>query len=155
MQILHLNKRPQYIEVIAKWLFDEWGYQRPGSNLETAILGIEEKSQGDDIPSIFVAEIDGKAVGTVSIVRHDMDIRKELSPWVASLYVHKDLRHNKIGRKLIHFIEDFAKDIDIEKIYLFTPNKQEMYTKLGWRAIEDLEYLSEDVTIMSKDLIES
>jgi hypothetical protein len=33
--------------------------------------------------------------------------------------------------------------------------KQEMYTKLGWRAIEDLAYLSEDVTIMSKDLIEN
>jgi hypothetical protein len=31
-------------------------------------------------------------------------------------------------------------------------HKQEMYTKLGWKAIEDLEYLSEEVTIMSKDL---
>jgi N-acetylglutamate synthase-like GNAT family acetyltransferase len=152
MRILRLNKRPQYIEVIAKWLFDEWGYQRPGSNLETTIHRIEERSQGNHVPSIFVAEINGKAVGTVSLVRHDMDIRKVFSPWVASLYVHKDLRHKQIGRKLMHFIEHFAKDMDIKQIYLFTPNKQEMYTKLDWRAIEDLEYLSEDVTIMSKDL---
>lgn len=154
MQILHLNQRPQYIEVIAKWLFDEWGYQRPGSNLETARRAIELLSQGHTIPSIFVAEIDGKAVGTVRLVWHDMDIRKELSPWVASLYVHKEFRRQKIGTKLMHFIEGFAKDMDIKQIYLFTPNKQEMYTKLGWRVIEDLEYRSEDVTIMAKDLSE-
>jgi len=152
MKILNLNERPKYIKTISEWLYKEWGHLNPGSTLESAIQRIKERSEGNNIPSIFVAEIKGEAVGTVSLVKYDMDIRTELSPWVASLFVNKKFRHRKIGRKLMSFIESFAKEISIPKIYLFSPNKQNMYRKLGWQPIEELEYRSQYVIIMAKDL---
>ena len=106
MKILNLSEKPEYIETISEWLFNEWGHLNPGSTLESAIQRIKERSEGKDIPSIFVADIDGKAVGTVSLVKHDMDTRTELSPWVASLFVCRDFRHRKKGfnnrLKVIH-----------------------------------------------------
>ncbi|MFC1890989.1 GNAT family N-acetyltransferase [Thermodesulfobacteriota bacterium] len=152
MQIFNLKNRPEHINKIAKLLFDQWGHLRPGSTLDSAINRVEMRYQGDGIPSIFVAEIDSEPAGTVSIVKHDMDIRKDLSPWIASLYVAEEFRHQKIGRKLITFIESYAKEIGVKKTYLFTPDKQKMYSLLGWRHFENIGYQSKMVTIMAKNL---
>ena len=152
MQIVHLSERPTYIKLIAGWLYDEWGYLRPHSSLDSAVKKIEIRVDGKDIPSIFVAELDGKPVGTVSLVEHDLEIRPELSPWLASLYVHKDFRRQGIGSRLIIFFESFAKELNIEKVYLYTPNQQKLYTSLGWTEREELEYLGRKVTIMEKDI---
>ena len=50
------------------------------------------------------------------------------------------------------FIESFSKDLGTENIYLYTPNKQEMYEKFGWTVKEESKYLSRRVTVMEKEL---
>ena len=148
MRILNLKERPEYIEPIAELLFRQWGHLRPGSTLESAIKRIETRCAGTTIPSAFVAEINSQPVGTVSIVEYDMDTRKDISPWVSSLFVWETFRHQNIGRKLVRFIESYAKDIGEERIYLFTPDKQKMYSFLGWKHLEETEYQSRNVSIM-------
>ena len=152
MQIVHLSERPTSIELIAGWLYDEWGHLRPNSGLDSAVEKIKKRVEGKDIPSIFVAELDGKPIGTVSLVEHDLEIRPELSPWLASLYVRKGFRRQGIGSRLIIFFESFAKALNIEKIYLYTPSQQKLYAALGWTEREELEYLARKVTIMEKDI---
>ena len=132
-------------------LFDQWGHSRPGRTLESGVERVEARCYGKGIPAIFAAEIESKPVGTVSIVKHDMDTRKDLYPWVSSLCVHKDFRHQNIGRTLINFIESYARELDVKRLYLFTPDKQRMYSLLGWTTIEETEYRSKMVTIMKKD----
>lgn len=152
MQILNLKEKQEHISKIAKLLFDQWGHLTPGSTLDSAIEKVEMRCRGNGIPSAFVAETDSKPAGTVSIVKHDMEIRKDLSPWVASLYVAEEFRHRDIGRKLMIFIESYAREIGVERIYLFTPDKQKMYSFLGWNHFEEIEYRSVMVSIMVKDL---
>jgi GNAT superfamily N-acetyltransferase len=152
MQIVYLSERPTYIKTIAGWLYDEWGHLRLNSSLDSAVEKIKKRVKGKDIPSIFVAEADRKPIGTVSLIGHDLEIRPELSPWLASLYVLKDYRRQGIGSKLVNFLESFTQDLNIEKVYLYTPNQQKLYSALGWTEKEELEYLSRRVTIMEKDL---
>ena len=152
MQIVHLRERPIYIKTIAKWLYNEWGHLRPNSSLDSAVEKIKKRVKGKDIPSIFVAELEGNPIGTISLVEHDLEIRPELTPWLASLYVRKDCRGQGIGCQLVFFFESFARKLNIEKVYLYTPNQQKLYSTLGWTEREELEYLSRKVTIMEKYL---
>jgi GNAT superfamily N-acetyltransferase len=152
MRIVRLGERPTHIKTIAEWLYNEWGHLRPNSSLDSAVEKIKKRVEGKDIPSIFVAEIDAKSIGTVSLIEHNLEIRPELSPWLASLYVCKDYRRQGVGGMLVNFLESFVKDLNIEKVYLYTPNQQKLYSALGWMEREELKYLSRMVTIMEKDL---
>jgi GNAT superfamily N-acetyltransferase len=152
VKITNLRFCKRHTELVARWLFDEWGHLRPGRTLESSIEYVARNGQGDGVPSVYVAEIGGDAVGTVSLVEHDMDTRKDLTPWLASVYVHPEHRQQGVGSALVTFIEALGTDLNIERIYLFTPDRQRMYARLGWRAIEDVEHRGELVTIMQKDL---
>jgi N-acetylglutamate synthase-like GNAT family acetyltransferase len=91
-------------------------------------------------------------VGTVSLVEYELDIRSDLNPWVTAVYVHPYYRNRGIGRTLMRHIETIAIDFGIDNLYLFTPNKQNMYTTLGWKIIEKLIYHQRELTIMTKAL---
>ena len=107
---------------------------------------------GKGIPSVYVAEIKDVPVGTISLVKCDMDIRSAFTPWVAAVYVHPDFRNRSIGSHLMKHIETVGIELGIEKLYLFTPDKQRMYATLGWEIIENLIYHQMDVSVMIKDL---
>ncbi len=61
---------------------------------------------------IFITEIDGKIVGTVS----GMEERKSFC--VKTLGVHLDHRNEGIGRRLMMEIERYAKEKDCKKLWL-------------------------------------
>ena len=152
MHIFNLRNRGFYIPAIGSWLFDEWGHLRLGSTPEDAIQRLAQRCKGERIPSVYVAEIKNVPVGTISLVECDMDIRPAFTPWVAAVYVHPDYRNRGIGSELMKYIETVGIELGIEKLYLFTPDKQRMYSALGWEVIEDLIYNRMDVSIMIKDL---
>lgn len=41
-----------------------------------------------------------------------------------------------------------AAELGVERIYLFTPDQMLFYARLGWSALEVVEYRGETVTIM-------
>lgn len=47
---------------------------------------MREHFEGKTIPATYVAEIDGKIVGSASIIESDMPERPELKPWLASVF---------------------------------------------------------------------
>jgi len=53
-----------------------------------------------------------------------------------------------IGRNTI---DGVLTELKVKRVFLFTPNKQRMYGRLGWHAVEDVDYRGERVTIMRKD----
>jgi predicted N-acetyltransferase YhbS len=140
------------IPEVAGWLHNEWGHLTPGSSLERTITRLRERTENDTIPLAFVALEDDQPVGTISLVPHDMEIRMNLTPWIASVFVKSDARNRGIGSQLMHFAEEEFRRLGFTTIFLFTPNKQRMYARLGWQQIEDVEYRGEQVSIMKKDL---
>ena len=153
LKIIKLKAKHHGINTVANWTFNEWGHLRPGNTLEDTIHRLQGGLGDNIVPSIYLAEMDNKPIGTVSLVECDMHIRRQYTPWVASVYVDTEWRNQGIGSKLMNHVENQAKTNGIKNAYLFTPNKQKMYSRLGWRRIEELEYLGNSVTIMMKDLI--
>ncbi len=87
-----------------------------------------------------------------SIFVQDMSTRPDLTPWLAGVFVAPDQRGKGIGSALVQAIEAKALELGISRLYLFTPDKQHFYARLGWSPLEWTDYRTERVLIMQKDL---
>jgi GNAT superfamily N-acetyltransferase len=120
----------------------------PEATFETLVSEFEERTTRHRIPETFVAVKDDEPLGMASIVKHDLTTRKELSPWLAAVYVSPESRNRGIGSRLVRTVMQEAETLGLERLYLLTPNKVRFYSRLGWRVLEHTEYRGENVAIM-------
>lgn len=83
------------------------------------------------------------------LVAHDMDTRKELSPWLAGVFVAPDYRRHGLGTALVRRAVDDATALGVRRLYLYTPTIELFYSRLGWSLVERTRYRGTDVVIMS------
>ena len=117
--------------------------------MEDIVAMYEKRTVRGRIPETFVALEGDTVVGAASIIEEDMETRKELSPWLAEVYVAPEFRNRGIGTALVRAIMQEAKSIGVRRLYLFTPDKVAFYQHLGWEVLERTEYYGKTMTIMS------
>jgi N-acetylglutamate synthase-like GNAT family acetyltransferase len=86
------------------------------------------------------------------LVAHDMDSRPQLTPWLAGVFVKPQCRGKGIGSALVRRIEAEARSLEVATLYLYTPNTESLYERLGWSVTERCEYRNTNVVVMSKEL---
>jgi N-acetylglutamate synthase-like GNAT family acetyltransferase len=91
-------------------------------------------------------------VGTVCLKVHEIDTRPDLTPWLSGLYVSVSQRKQWIGSELVLTIEKKAQELGVKKLYLYTPESENFYYKLGWHVKERTKYNGYPVTIMQKEM---
>lgn len=147
MEIINLTDAPAYLQTLASWHHEEWRDLNPGQTLDQRMQKMQCHMEGRFIPSTYLA-VDGLLLGSAAIVESDMDNRKDLSPWLASVYVDKQYRRQGIGSRLVKHIVDKARHQGIKNLYLFTPDQECFYQQLGWQVLEKTHYHGVEVTIM-------
>jgi GNAT superfamily N-acetyltransferase len=152
MHIIDLKFEPQHIDLLAKWQHEEWRYLNPNGTVEKRAEKMLHYLGAESIPSAYVAKINQELTGSASIVKFDMDTHRELSPWLASVFVSPDHRNKGVGTALVRHVMDQAKLNSIKTLYLFTPDKEKFYRKLGLAVLCKEEYRGYPVTIMSVNL---
>ena len=150
-KILNLRDKPELLETLARWHQAEWSQLNPGETLEQRIIRMQPFLNDKLIPSTYIA-FDDVLYGSAAIVANDMDNRPELSPWLASVFVYPEYRNRGIGSALVRHVMQQAHKNNIEKLYLYTPDREAFYHKLGWRHIETVHYHGYEVSIMEADL---
>lgn len=150
LTISFLADCPAFLPTVSAWVFGEWGEHMPGLTVEDLTRVFSGHLNRDRIPLTLVAFWDGQPAGTASIYLHDMDIRPRLSPWLAAVYVAPHYRKQGIGSGLVKAIENMARRLQIERLYLFTPDQEHFYDRLGWSMLERLEYRNQNVVVMEK-----
>lgn len=153
MDIAHLADRRDVIPTLAQWFYQEWAYLHPDRTLEDVERLIGERTNTTKIPVALVAFEGGELLGTVCLKVHDMDTRLDLTPWLAGLYVAAAWRRKGIGTVLVSAIEKKAHELQVEKLYLYTPESEGFYSRLGWHLNKRTEYHGYPVTIMEKNII--
>lgn len=148
MKIEHLAEHLAVIPTLASWLHSEWGHLSPQVAFDDLVARLEKQATPNKIPQTFVALEDETPVGTASLIENDMSTQKELSPWLASVYVVPEFRNRGIGSKLVRVAIQEAKHLGTSRLYLLTPDKIKFYSNLGWRILRCAEYRGENVTIM-------
>jgi GNAT superfamily N-acetyltransferase len=152
IRIIRVNGDSPHLAILAKWTHDTWGHLHPGRRLETAIAVLRDECGPCGVPSVFAALHGETPVGTASLVADDMSDRLDLTPWLASVFVRPDWRGHGIASLLVQRVEEEARSHGHDHFYLYTPDQQALYRRLGWRDLEERDYRGEAVTIMRRDI---
>jgi len=149
MKIEHLKNCESFIELLAIVQFEHWGPLTGRDSLEQykALLRGAEKS-ADLIASLVALEGD-KLLGSVNLVENDLPVHRELTPWLAQLYVFPESRCKGVGAALIQAAVAEAKHLNWPKLYLYCSGTlPEYYKNLGWHRTEALDYQGKTRIIM-------
>ena len=142
----HLDLLPE----LAILHFNEWRHFSPDHTREDRVLKLQAIAQSGDVPFIVVAIDNNELMGSAALVNEDMSTRKDLSPWLASVFVKPEFRKNGVGTSLVRHIEGEAQKRGIQKLFLYTEHARKLYAALGWHELEAREYQGVSVVIMYK-----
>jgi len=143
-EIVNLANAPQFIEQVAKCLYDEWD-ENDGRTLQDAIYRTRHSIFTDRIPQTLIAKSGDQLVGTVHIWQNDLKCRQDLSPWMAALYVKKEYRGQGIGTALQKACIETVKKLGYKSLYLITDHIG-LYEKMGWEFMELAPIMGEKKT---------
>lgn len=152
MPIVYLADHLSLLPTLATWHHEEWDRSRPGATVEGRIARLREWCGRGSIGTTFVALARDAPVGCASLVAHDMETRMDLTPWLAGVYVAPEHRRQGIGSGLVTRVVDEARKLGVERLYLYTPDKERFYTGLGWSVVEECDYRGESVVLMTLQL---
>lgn len=150
----YLADHPEHIPRLAEWLHAQWGYLHEGDSVERRAARLEARSTRGGIGTAFVA-VDGKTLlGTASLVDQDLEIRPELTPWLASVFVAPEHRRKGVAAALVRRVVEEARGRGITPLYLWTTDQESLYARLGWRPVERTRFRDEDIVVMAIDPLE-
>ncbi len=153
IKISSLTDHPEAIPILTTWFYDEWHPLYPERTLQDITQYLENRASENKFPLTYVAiNKMGEVVGTASLDEDDMDIRPDLSPWVANVYVKNNFRGQGIGVLLMKKILAQAKSLRFKVVYLYTLNKEPWYTGQGWKKLKNENYRKSLVSVMYYDL---
>lgn len=154
MVIEQLTLRRDWITTIARWHFEQWGSLTGSNSIEEYTRFLDDATQGTDIPSVFVASVGGEPAGSATLLRCDMKIRDNLTPWLGQLFVTPTYRKRGVGAALVRAVAAEAQRISYDRLYLYTSGElPRFYERLGWSVRERVHYLGKERAIMRYDLI--
>jgi GNAT superfamily N-acetyltransferase len=151
MLILNLKDKPEHLLPLAQWHHAEWSYLNPLRSFDQRVQEMQEDLEGKVIPTTFVAEDAGELLGSACILADDMSYHPELTPWLASVYVNEIHRGKGIGSTLVKRVMQHAQENGVKRLYLYTPDQEQMYARLGWQLYSREPYNGTPVTIMAID----
>ena len=150
----YLQNHRDGIARLAQWTHDHWAVVTPRFTLavEDHIKRLEARAHVGQIPTGFVALVDGQVIGLACLVEHDMNTRMHLSPWLATVFVGPGFRGQGIGAALSERATNEAARLGHPRLFLVTYDQEDFYARLGWSVLERTTYREYPMTIMTQDL---
>lgn len=152
MRIDLLADHPQHIHTLASAMLQQWRYAEPEHTLETRTVQLRNHLNRDALPIAWVAHDTNQVVGTAALRTHDLEDRQELTPWLAGVLVLPAFRRQGIGAALCAAVEQFARRLGVQTLYLYTLDQQGLYGALGWRVFDRAPWRGYSGDIMTKNL---
>ena len=152
VRFAYLDEHTEAIPTLARWHHDEWHAVTPNLSVADRIAGFTARARRGSIPLGLVALLDDLVVGMACLVECDVPSHCHLGPWLATVLVSPDHRRVGIGSALCVRATTEAQLLGVSQLYLFTFDKQRLYTRLGWSALEDASYVGRSGTVMMQRL---
>ncbi len=152
VQISYLIDYPEYIPQLAQWLFEQWDAILGEKTPDARIKKLNAHMNRDELPIAWVAHVNGQLLGTAALRVHDLEERKDLTPWLGGVFVGAQFRRRGIGAALCTTVEEAARMRGMQTLYLFTLDKQAWYLRLGWKLLAPCVWHERPGDIMSKEL---
>jgi GNAT superfamily N-acetyltransferase len=136
-----LSRHEDLIPICAHWSYSQW-YITRDITFDMVLRAYGKRASEKGSERVFVALHDDFPVGMVSLKENDLWHRKDLSPWLASLFVIPQYRKKGIGEELIKGCIDHARENNFKTLHLFIDYTESQklfpyYQKRGWSFMED------------------
>jgi GNAT superfamily N-acetyltransferase len=143
------SDRPDLAPIVAAWLVAAFGY--PGGRTpEQVAARILAPPNGPE--ETFVLLEQDRPVGTASLTHDDLAARRDLTPWLAGVFVEPDARGRGYATALVRRVEAFASAASVPVLWLYTWSAEPLYSRLGWQR-EGLEQdRGREVVLMTRRL---
>ena len=140
--------------MLARWHHEQWAWiAPPGRKLDDRTTEFRRRATRGAVPTGFVAVINDDVVGMACLIESDLDSHDHLTPWLAGVLVSPRHRRQGIATALCRRVAEEARALGFTRAYLFTLDKQNLYGRLGWTAIEQTQWRGHEITIMTTDLV--
>lgn len=146
-----LSEAPHHEQQLAQWHVAEWSKLIQGFNVAAMIEEFASHDGGLKIPTTLLALDGERLLGSVSLLENDHDDIRAYSPWLASLYVREDQRGRGLGSTLVRRCEDMARQLGIERLYLYTAGQEAFYRKIGWVDVATVPMRRACATVMATE----
>lgn len=147
-----LQRHRRHIPALAAWHHGQWSAINPGDSITARVARLMKHAEGDSLPSTWVAVDGERLLGSASLVTTDLETHPQLHPWLASVFVVPECRGRGVGSLLVQHVAAEARDAGFEQLYLFTPDRQKFYERLGWRLLEIVPHFDMPVALMEIQL---
>ncbi len=149
MRIEYLADDLDCLETLAGWHHAEWHHLNPGDTVEKRQGRMRAHLAKRQIPTTFVAFDGDTLLGSACLLADDMHQHRDLTPWLASVFVAPEHRGGGVGSALVRRVVEEARALGVETLYLYTPDREGFYARMGWSVLERTEYMGVEVVIMS------
>ncbi len=147
LRIHNLTRCPQWLDLVSGWLHGEW-HGLTKVSLAERKQRLTQHLSPDLTPSTWLALADTQPMGTVSLVRYDLN--GDNGYWLANLFVMPEYRGQGYGAALCSHLDKVCQRAGIEQLRLFTTDKQHFYHRQHWQHQAQARVLGQEVSIMSK-----
>jgi GNAT superfamily N-acetyltransferase len=152
VRIDYLYDHRDFVPTVARWIYGEWSDIIDSPSEADFVEHVDRRMRRREIPTTFVAFCEDRPVGSCSLLETDLKTRMDLSPWLAEVFVLPAYRRRGIGRALVERAVEEATALGLEALYLFTPDREGFYARLGWSVVGPAELCGQDIVIMSRRL---
>lgn len=139
------------IDKFSNWYLEEWGIPK-----ERTISRLVNHPD-DDVLVQLVLKVGNSIVATGGLYNNTgltliFPKYTALAPWIAQLYTDKHHRGKGYGTILLKSLEDYALQLGITQVYLFTSTAEKLYLINGYKQVERLKYRDANTVVMEKNL---
>lgn len=131
ISIVSLKDLPNYRQTLTDYFEVNW--PEPAIQFFTEVLS-EIFSAEKELPKCYIMLKDENIIGYYQLVEQEMIMRKDLSPWITTVFIDEQERGQRLGSKLLEHGRTIAGKLGYAKVYVATGEIQ-FYEKLGFREI--------------------
>src|SRR5688572_24766614 len=151
LTIRRLEADEPAFEIVARWRYDAF-FAQDGGAFKESRDALHAWMRGLGYETALLAQVDGQPAGSCLFVREEIDPKHDLTPWLAALYVAPEFRKQGIASALVRSIEQHARDVGCQELYLYTITAEPLYAKLGWSTRERFDWHGEAFVLMARIL---
>ncbi len=134
-KISDLRIRPDFLPHHVQHVWEEW-WQPKGMSREQLEARAREAFGAAAIPFTLIAHDGDRFLGTVSVIESDLDLRPELRPWVAALWVMPEARKQGVGAALAEAAVARAFESGEREIHLYAGPHLRPFYQPRWMTLE-------------------
>lgn len=160
ISLVPIGESPKDADLALSWALTLWGDHFPNYSPQdwadfytNSVRSNYESWEGEGQELVFIAKRGKQTVGTIGLVDFDeLEEFRHLSPWIAAFIVNPDIRSEGVGTKILTLLEEKAKSLGIEFLYLWTEDQRAFYSKRGYQLLSSTKLGLLDIDVMQKKL---